>query len=36
MIEPVCDFYCDRILKGLPDVPVYVKVFHAEINHINT
>ncbi len=23
MTETTCDFYCDRILKGLPDVPVF-------------
>lgn len=23
MTTPTCDFYCEKILKGLVDVPVY-------------
>jgi len=33
MTAPICDFYCDKILKGLIHVPVYLENEHVFAFH---
>ncbi|WP_246163219.1 hypothetical protein [Oryzomonas sagensis] len=33
MTELICDFYCDKILKSLIDVPVYLENEHIFAFH---